>query len=272
MRKFYLNNANNEQIDLNTLEHFLSSPSGLGMEKKTSYEQVGDYFLTLAEDEKQKAIEGEIFFKTYEEYRKFVRFAEVAPLTLTYVTDDVYYIDVKLDIIKKTEKKVGGLYCKIKLVGISTFYKKYEMRTTSIESTGKKYNYEYNYEYTNSQASTVSFEVDSNKNCPTKIIIIGPAINPMWTYRLNDNIVATGKVNKRIAAGRRLVVDCTTIPYSIYECDNNGDNKEDAYQYSDFSTERFLMLKKGSNVIRVSHEGENDLNLVVERRELYATV
>lgn len=272
MRKFYLNNANGEQIDLNKFTHFLQNPSGLGMERKVTYEQVGDFFIELVNEGKQKVIEGELFFPTYEEYRNFVRFAEKAPLTLIYVIDSIFYIDVTLNRIQKTEKKVGGLYCKIRLVANSSFYQKYEIRNDGSEALGKVYNYQYNYTYTNSQASTIQFNVNSNMDCPTKMTIIGPAINPSWTYRLNDIEVCSGKILKRIPEGRRLVIDTTSIPYSIIEMDNNGDNKEDVYQYSDFSTQRFILVKNGSNLIRVAHEGSDDLKVIFERRELYATV
>lgn len=272
MRKFYLTNGNGVQLDLNNRDHFLQKPSGLGMDRKVTYEQVGDYFVVMSNLLKQKNIDAEMVFATYADYREFVKFSEVNPLTLTYVTDEIYNIDVILERINKSEKETGGLYCKIRLSGISTFYKTYEMRNNGTENTGKVYNYKYNYTYTNSQASTLSFDVDSIMDCPAKLIIIGPAVNPTWSYRLNDKIVSTGRINKIVGEGRRLIIDTTKIPYSIVETDNNGNNVEDVYRYSDFSTQRFLLLQNGSNVIRVAHEGSNDLNMIVERRELYATV
>lgn len=272
MRKFYLINADGENYNLNETVHFLHSPSGLGMDKKVTYEQIGDYFMELNKSNKQKVISAKMFFKTYEEYRAFARFCEIEPLTLMYMIDKVFYIDVNLTSISKSEKGVGGLTCSIKFTANSTFYQKIELKNDNTEAEGKAYDYDYDYEYANGRASTLSFNVNSNMDCPTKLTIIGPAINPIWTCRRNDEIVCIGKVNKVIPEGKRLVIDTTRIPYSITMMNNNGTDKEDVYQDSDFSTERFMLLKKGLNTVRVAHEGSNDITLMLERRELYATV
>lgn len=107
---------------------------------------------------------------------------------------------------------------------------------------------------------------------PVKLSIFGPSINPSWVHMVNDKLVATGKMNMTIPDGKKVVVDATRIPYSIKMMNRDNTDPEDVYQKSDFSTQRFVLLDKGSNTIRAVHETGEDIKIIVERRELYETV
>lgn len=271
IRQFYIKNSNGEMLNLNEIEHFFMDPSGLGTEHKFTFEQVGNYFLQTGNNISQKKIDGKIFIKTYSEYRDFARFCMYNPMTLVYSTDETYNIEVKLQQLEKTEKEVGGLYCRIRLISNGMWYKAIESQNSGTEE-GKKYDYEYNYTYTNSAASTIEADIDSLHDAPTKLTIFGPASNPSWEHRVNGLVDTTGKVNVTIPSGKKLVIDTTEIPYSIILSDSSGENPQNVYQYSDFSTKRFIKMKNGRNVVRISHEGSNELRLSLERREMYETI
>ena len=272
IRSLILRNRDGETFNLNDTSSFLEQIGGFGAEHRTTYEQIEDSFVEVQDLIKQKRISGTLFFPSYQQYKNFADFACKKPLTLIYTTFDTYYIDVQMDLIDKTEKKVGGLYCKVAFNALGLFYKTFTDKNVSGLSEGKTYNYEYNYEYINNQASTLQFDVESQRQCPCKLIILGPAINPSWTQYLNGNQVATGKVNITLTSSERLIVDTTKIPYSIIKCNHDGTNAQNAYQNSDFSTKRFILLNNGQNTIRINHEGADDLNLYLERREIYETV
>lgn len=271
IRQFYLTNSNGEMLDLNKVEHFLLNPKGLGMERKFTYEQAGNYFIELTKNITQKRPEGSVFFPTYDEYRQFARFCEHEPLILTYSTDETYNIEVKVQTLEKSEKQTGGLFCKIRWISNGMWYKIIENQNSGSEE-GKKYDYVYDYTYTDSAASEIDAEVNSLLPTPTKLTIIGPANNPQWEHRVNGQIVTTGKVNITVPAGKRLVIDTTEIPYTMIMSDNNGDNKENVYQNSDFTTIRFILMQYGRNVVRITHEGTGEIRLSLERREQYETV
>ena len=272
IRSLILKNRNGETFDLNSLDSFLTKIGGFGAEHRTTYEQIEDSFVEVSDLVKQKEIVGTLFLPTYQNYKNFVDFAAKKPLTLVYTTYDTYYIDVQMDVIDKSEKETGGLYCKVKFKGLGLFYKTYTDRNIAGESEGKKYSYKYPYSYINNAASTLQFDVNSQRKCPCRLIILGPATNPSWVQYLNGNQVATGKVNVSLTNNERLIVDTTKIPYSIIKCNHDGNNAQNVYQNSDFSTKRFILLSNGQNTVRISHEGQNDLNLYLERREIYETV
>ena len=62
------------------------------------------------------------------------------------------------------------------------------------------------------------------------------------------------------------------MPYSILIYDLANTTVSDGYQKCDFSTKRFLHLQQGSNVIRVTHDGTNDLLFGVSARLEYESV
>lgn len=272
IRSLILKNRDGETFNLNNLDSFIHKIGGLGSEHRTTYEQIQDSFVEVSDLIRQKKIVGTLFLPTYQKYKEFVDFAVKKPLTLSYTTFDTYYIDVQMDLIDKTEKETGGLYCKIQLMGLGLFYKTYTDRNIAEENGGKTYDYTYDYTYANNAASTLQFDVESQRQCPCKLIILGPAINPSWTQYLNGEQVATGKVNVTLSASERLIVDTTKIPYSIIKCNHDGTIAENVYQNSDFTTKRFILLNNGQNTIRINHEGADDLNLYLERREVYETV
>jgi len=272
IRHFFLINSNGETYDLKSTSSFLSKLAGLGSDHNVTYEQVGNQFVTVQDLIRQKTITGELFLDTYEKYRDFVRFAEKKPLTLMYVTDETYYIDVNMDRIEKKEMEIGGLYCRIRLVANSMYYKNFSEKSTPDADAGKTYNYTYPYKYTNDSASTISIDTESALDAPVKLSIYGASVNPSWSHSVDGEVVATGKLNMTIPSGKKVVVDTTKIPYTIKMMNEDNTEEENVYQNSDFSTQRFLLLKEGNNVVRISHESGEDIKVIIERREIYETV
>ena len=136
---------------------------------------------------------------------------------------------------------------------------------------GKIYDYEYPYTYADSTQGIIRIDSDSEIESPLKITAIGPVYNLMYTHYLNGEVIATGKVNYDLPEGHRLQIS-SQMPYSIKELDNIGTEVNDLYQCSDFSTERFLWIKKGVNEIFFSHEGSEKIKVVAEALIYYDSV
>lgn len=275
MRQFYLINGSGNQYSLMDVEHWLYQPGNLGAKFSSKYEQIGGDFIRTNRVSKPDDIKGKLLFTgddKYDDYFKFQKFIAVEPLTLVYVSNDTYKVSVDLKSIDKGEIEDGILKCDIRLKRLSRWYKEITILNTDIDRTGKNYDYTYNYTYTEFEKQTATIDSDSGYDSPTKITIFGPAVNPSWKHYLNGDVVETGKVTASIVQGRRIVIDCTKIPYSIKEYDQAGAVKRDLYQNSDFSTARFFNLSYGRNRITVEHEGTNDLGLAVEARVEYETV
>lgn len=277
MRQFKLYNAIGEVYDLNSLDFFMYDPEQLGFKQGTKYERVGDAFHPYQEGYDQPKPKGKIRFKqpgAYDKYNAFVKFVSKKPLRLEYTpADATFKLQCEVGELKKTEIKTIGLSCDITFTGLGLWYRTLVEETSDDESgDGKKYDYEYDYVYSNSAAGTVALVSDAQDDSPTKITIYGPVVNPVWNHYLNGNRVNGGAVNATIPSGHKLVVDATTMPWSITEQDAYGHVVHDRYPDSDWNTDRFIFLQQGTNKISISHTGVNTPKLMVEVNLQYASV
>jgi hypothetical protein len=104
------------------------------------------------------------------------------------------------------------------------------------------------------------------------VVLYGELVNPTWRHYLNNVLQTTGKITGTVMPNHRLVIDTTTIPYSMKQVDAFGNVVSDMYQLSDFSTERFVRFGKGRNTVSVQADNTNTLNVGVEAQIEYATV
>lgn len=106
----------------------------------------------------------------------------------------------------------------------------------------------------------VRWTSDSYMDSPCRIRIEGPLKDPSWTHYLNGQVISSGKVTCEIPKTHYLVIDNSKDPYEIAEYDKDDDLIFDQYQNSDFTTDRFITLKPGLNVVVFSNQ-----NMTTER-------
>lgn len=273
MRAFKLKNAAGYEYDLTDKEHFMYNPSDLGFSYDTDYQQVGAQFVQISETLKQPKPTGTIKFNTYAEYNNFIKFIQKKPLVLSYIPENKEYrLDCKVASLEKAEKKAGGwLHCKIRFEGIGAWYSYTLLQENVADAGGKTYNWDYPYQYTDSTVDSVQITAESNIKSPMVITFIGPCKNPLWKQYINGVESASGKVFVELKTGERMKVS-SVMPYSIVKTDNAGNELEDLYGKSDFSTVRFLWMEQGENRITIAHEGIEELNVMVEVYEYYESV
>ena len=80
VREFYIENETGQRFSMMNIEKgcFLSSPTGLGYSYDTQYSQIGNDFLQNIRKLTQGQVGGELIFKKYDNYKKFVDFMESA--------------------------------------------------------------------------------------------------------------------------------------------------------------------------------------------------
>lgn len=277
MRKFRLINSEGGSFDLNDKAAFFHSIDGFGFKDETQYEKIGTEFYALEEAFSQGQMTGKILFggkKPYETYRAFTRFVRAVPLTLVYELDEVFKVPVRLVEIGKAELGNGGnsLNCDITFLAEGLFYKTVQKYSETISIGGKVYPYQYTYSYADTSQNTVMIESDSYEDSPCKITIFGPATNPVWKHYVNNELYEIGSYDGVIPDDHKLVIDSTSVPYSITERGVSDEVVADRYQYCDFTTERFFHLQHGTNRISVTHDGLNNVNVLVEGKISYETV
>lgn len=274
IRQITLKNKNGIILNLNDTDHFFEQLSGFGFERKIDTESVGINFIEVENYIKQPKIKGNMKFSSYAFYNSFIRFSQFTPLIMSYTMpgiDETYYINIKAESIGKTEKENDLLVCPVEFLGYGHFYREVSAQNET-GGTGKVYPYTYPYTYSDNSSGTVTIESDTTLESPVKITFFGECENPSWTHYADGVVVGNGKVNCTVGAGERLIIDTTSVPYSIKKFDSTLTEIDDCYQDSDFSTNRFVLLQLGENKIGFTHEGTGDLSVLVEGRLEYESV
>lgn len=305
MRKFSLIDKDGTSYDVTVKDKaFLYGITGLGFEDETGFVRVKERFALASKKLTQTKIVGTVKFwqKGAEtQYFDFAQFCQNGPLKLKfapksgrkskssfehgyvenrtlflpyeYTSSDVFYRDGYVTKIERSDGVGNCLEANIEFTAETPWYKSVTEYNYGGQSTGgKRYDYTYSYRYANSTNNEVTIESDSWQESPAKVIIIGPVTNPVWRHYLNDVLIASGQINGSVISGHRLVIDTTTIPYSILEYNSKGEVVADLYQSSDFSTERFIRLGHGKNRIVASATDVNKIGIGVEAQLEYATV
>ncbi len=270
MREFYVKNAKGIIFDMNREDAFFSSPKGLGIARKTTYNRIGYSYVEETNILSQKKPYGNMVFDGYEQYDEFLDVIKYTPLTLMYKPlDTMYYMDVNTFTMEKTEisYKDASLTCKVTFEGKTPWY----VEKTSIKqentAEGKAYSYEYPYQYADYSIGTITIENNSAEDAYCKLTINGAAENPFWTLIQDGETVLSGRMYSSISSGSYLVIDSDPSAYEIYEYDSYGQKVQDRYEESDFDTERFLYIPPGTSTLRVGHGGSTEISFKVEVTE-----
>lgn len=305
MRKFTLYDYDGNSYDITAKgSAFFYGVGGLGYEDDATFLRIDERYKLLKKHKQQGKITGTIRFwqpDAEQAYFDFAQFCQNEVLTLSYspksgkisksdfdsafvqgnvlylpyktITYEKYYRRGYVTKIDKTDVIGNCLEITIEFTAETPWFKiKSEFNYGGQSESGKKYPYEYPYTYDGSVQNAITIESDSRKSSPCKLIIMGPCTNPSWNHYLNGVLQSTGGVTAEILPNHRLIIDTTTIPYSIKEVDVNNNEVADLYQSSDFDTERFIRLGYGENLISVAAIDTTEIGIGAEAEIEYATV
>ena len=278
MRQYYLKNANGAVYDLTKVkESFLHSVSGLGYERENTYQRVGNHFATLKSRLKQGAFNGIVQFWRADgqrDYQAFVKFCQFEPITLVYNPNGNKEYFSRGSISKVVYDEAKPLQAAITFTCTTPFFESVRVVTYPGDSGeyGKIYDYTYPYRYSSATTNNVTINMDSTEESPCKLTLYGTLVNPEWRHYVNNQLVATGRVNVTIPANHHLVIDTTGDEFTIREYDNLNQFVADRYQLSDFGTTRAVYLRYGQNRITVDDDGGNKVTVVAEGELFYASV
>ncbi len=274
MRKFKLINADGQEFDLMRKDAFFSTPSGLGFKKGFDIAVSGYSFIETDNVLEQKEISGEMIFKGYKEYNEFSKFITKLPLKLCYKPLDTwYYIDCKVSQLDKDEISYSSkrLICKIDYLCFSQLYKDITVTKSKVGDDGKIYNYSYPFKYVEPSTGIITIINESNIDSPCILHIMGPCVNPSYSLIQSGVVKATGKINKILDEGRKLVIDSNPNNMEIAEYTINNEYINSLYGFSDFTTARFIYFPPGESTLQFSHEGSTEFIAFTEVRLLAET-
>lgn len=277
MRDFRL--INNDGASYNLTEKgalFFYNVDGLGYDRDVQFQRIGDHLSLINDNLGQGTITGIIKFwnpDAYGKYFKFAQFCQNKPLQLVYAPESTeFFRSGYVTKIGKSESESGALVATVEFKTTTPWYRMFSSFNSGEIKGGKIYDFKYDYQYSEGIQQAIILNSDSYQDSPCKLTIFGPATNPRWSHYVNNRLMVTGMIKGSIEANHKLVIDTTTIPYSICQYDLSDNLISDMYQLSDYSTERFITLGYGENIVSVTHSGSNILKLGLEARIEYATV
>lgn len=274
IRKFELINSAGETYDLNDKQHFLYDPSELGYSEGTVYRRADTFYPVEEAYYNQAQPTGNIYFcqpNAYVKYLDFIKFCQLTPLQIKYTTDaGIFYMYVRLSNITKSEIKNNGLDCPVTFSSLGLWYKKTTLQLVQITNRIK----------------AAIFNNGTNMTAPCILKFIGGFDSDLeWNWYVGANpgtgdYVGNGKlINLNPGLdGKKYIINNTTQNYEIYSVDNQN-NRTNLYEYSDFSTKRFVTLPNSSigsiGVIAPTSQSIdvlNSINIELEVHEQYASV
>lgn len=228
---------------------YLYNISGLGMETAYDYQKIGESYEIVEKKNKQGKITGTIFFHgdyCDQEYAKFTRFCQNKSLTISYRTPaGEYRRDGHISKISKDEKG-GALKVDVEFTCVSLWY-----RELSLSESGTR----------------ITLDSDSAVDSPCHLMFKpGSAITSLtWSQTVNGTSVMTGGLTSiSVSTSQTLHIRTDTNPYKIYR----NTESTNYYRNSNFSTKRFPLIQKGTNVITFGSSG----TITLEVKLLYETV
>ena len=260
IRKFYLQDAAGERIDLNGAAGiYATDPTGLGEELAPNYGDLNSgFFMVLSDEaEPQTSVGLTINFTrratAYEQYSELARWISAAGdgLLLLYAPHGatIYYRRVRLQYLKKTERNgVGWLECPAAFKPITPWYLPTSAPASmgSLAADAMRYD-QFRYDqarYVGSHAPTYAAQLQPAGDIPggLEIRFSGTADNPVLTL----SGLATGKVYGVCAIGQSLVagdvLEYSSSPRDSYCRVIRGGSVVPLDGYLDPSTDPFIRM------------------------------
>ena len=131
VRQFKLINGNGTEYDMTRPDALLHAPDGLGWGTEATVNRLGMTYIGINEKEIHQSPSGEMVFRTYEEYGRFLSFCQQGGLVLCYKPIDTWYYCECLISIQKSEIqwKNNHLICPVQFTLLSYWYEKVVAQT-----------------------------------------------------------------------------------------------------------------------------------------------
>lgn len=295
VRHFTLINSLGQSYDLTNTQTLLTEPKGLGMKRQNTYRKLGSRFFLIRAEHAQTPFEGEIIFTppdAYIKYNEFMSFLTHEPLILQYKPIDNYdyyryrgrfpdhdFIYNKSVMIREVQKgdltTYATLDVKIQLEPTTPWFRQVSASSKLDENDrGLTWEVTSDWPFTWEQHSgrVLALASDCQIPSPCRLLIPGPIVNPEWRHYANGSLVATGKVKCSVPDDHYLSIDNLGEASKMVIINRLGDEINDVYPDSDFSTKRFLEIQNGNNYITVNYDDASFYNIQLEAMLYYESI
>ena len=231
VRRFILENEKGQQFRLDSLDEgcFLTSPSELGYAYNIDFVQSENEFIENNRKIEQKKPKGTLYFKSYDKIKEFGNFVESSKkLKWLYIIpfekeEKIYYRDVTIIKLDKTEKTGKWLACPVEFAGLSLWYEQNEtiFKIETYEDE-MRYNYRWNSRYIDYNTRAIQFDNKGHVEAPIQVEIDGFVQNPTITVLVDDEEYASIKIPITINEFEKLLYSSKTGEIYIQKQNTDG--------------------------------------------------
>lgn len=302
MRYFKLINSKGDELNITSQSIFFHEVEGLGFEEETSFRRIGQTWWLNSALLRQTPITGKISFTDLEGFDPYILFNDFylfvnkAPLTLVYyprgLDQTSYRKQVRVTKLEKSElNKYGALEEAIAFTPYTPWYMVVTVQNIIAGTASKgwvwggEHNPPLKFEPTDDTSTPAKFggEISQSvrlyspveSSSPVKLIIKGPALNPIWSHYVGNKLIGTGGFSgsgMNLEADEELVVDNTNGHTRMHVRSLITGEDRNVYALRDFDTMCFFTLKEGDNTISVASSGGSTVDFSVEGHIYYGTV
>lgn len=266
VRKFYLENEKGQKYNLMDKDNycFLSSPTGLGYAYDTTYEQVGNSFITNIRQLQQGKIAGEAIFKSYDNYKNMVDYIEQSKkLKFVYEIPFVnnkntkFYKTVEISSAEKGEKDTDGyLHIPIEFNCKTLWYEETETVYDMAKSSGEiRWDFKWDSRFKSYDNRSFTFENNGHVEAPIKLEIGGYVINPHLELYSNKIKIAELAFNMTLEEFEKILYSTKDDELYVYK-ENADGTLTNLFEDLDLQNYNFIKIPQGVSEIKLSADNE----------------
>lgn len=231
VRRFLLENEKGEQFRMDNLDEgcFLTSPSGLGYSYNVNFVQLGYDFIENNRKINQQILKGTAYFKSYNMVKNFIDYVESAK-NLKWIykipfenEEKIFYRDVVITKLDKTEKSGRWLACPIEFASKSLWYEQNEtIFKIEPQKNEMRWNFKWDTIFNDNSSQSINYENKGQTDAPIFFEISGPISNLILQIYENSELVQEVKVKANILKYERLIYSSKENEFAIKKIKTDG--------------------------------------------------
>lgn len=231
VRRFLLENEKGQQFRMDNLDEgcFLTSPSGLGYSYNVNFVQLGYDFIENNRKINQQILKGTAYFKSYNMVKNFIDYVEIAK-NLKWIykipfenEEKIFYRDVVITKLDKTEKSGRWLACPIEFASKSLWYEQNEtIFKIKPQINETRWNFNWNTVFNDNSSQSINYENKSHTDAPITLEIDGPVSNPNFEIYVNGELIQEVKIKVNILKYEKLIYNSKENEFSITKIKTDG--------------------------------------------------
>lgn len=268
VRKFILINENGQEFSLMDLYNycFLSDPSGLGYAYNTTYEQLGDRFLTNLRKFQQGQITGVLNFVNYDNYRNLVNFIESSEqlkfaYKIPYKTGTKEYLkDIQIQNLSKTQIQPNGILSETVIFDCLSLWYEENTVTYTVQPVENEIRWDFSWDssFSNYDSRSLQYINQGHVEAPIYVEIDGQIVNPKIELHIDGQLYQSVAINTTIDQYEKLIYDTRENQFTIAKENTDGTiTSLFSLDYINFSNDNVIRIPKNKSCeIRLTADNE----------------